>query len=202
MSWLEQHRSGIYHVAFRVGEARFKRSLGTKERRKAEALAGRIDENLALIERGRLVIPGDADVVSFLLTDGKISEQPERPKLTTLKALFDDFLQNLRAGSVEDSTLYGMKIHIKHLKDRLGSNFRIQELGFDDLQNYVHHRSQDRGIAWSQAQRYDNQKGNGHVQGGLEVGNAARPDKPCLSQRRSAIPKNYRAACVPNLGRH
>jgi integrase len=146
MSWLEQHRSGVYHVAFRVGETRFKRSLGTKDKRKAEGMAGRIDENIALVERGRLTIPDGTDVVAFLLSDGKVNGQPEPPKSTTLKALFDDFLHNLRAGSIEDSTLYGMKIHIKHLKEHLGAHFRIQELQFDNLQDYVHHRGQDKGL--------------------------------------------------------
>ncbi len=146
MSWIEQHRSGVYHVAFRVGKTRFKRSLHTKDRRKAEGMAGRIDENIALVERGRLSIPDEADVVAFLLSDGKVNEQPEAPKLTTLKALFDSFLNNLRTGSIEDSTLYGMKIHMKHLKQHIGANFRIQQLKFDNLQEYVHRRSQDDGM--------------------------------------------------------
>jgi integrase len=146
MSWIEQHRSGVYHVAFRVGKTRFKRSLHTKDRRKAEGMAGRIDENIALVERGRLSIPDEADVVAFLLSDGMVNEQPEAPKLTTLKALFDSFLNNLRTGSIEDSTLYGMKIHMKHLKQHLGANFRIQQLNFDNLQEYVHRRSQDDGM--------------------------------------------------------
>lgn len=146
MAWLEQHRSGIYHVAFRVGETRFKRSLDTHDKRKAEASAGRIEENLELVKRGRLVIPDDADVVTFLLSDGKLNRQPESPKLTTPKALFDEFLGSLQSGSIEDSTLYGMKIHIKHLKQHLGANFRIQQLRFDDLQGYVDQRSQDKGL--------------------------------------------------------
>lgn len=146
MAWLEQHRSGIYHVAFRVGETRFKRSLNTTDKRKAEAKAGRIEENLELVKRGRLVIPDDADAVAFLLSDGKLNGQPASPKLTTLKALFDQFLGSLGSGSIEDSTLYGMKIHIKHLKRHLGANFRIQQLQFDDLQGYVDQRSQDKGL--------------------------------------------------------
>jgi integrase len=146
MSWLEQHRSGVYHVAFRIGETRFKRSLNTKNRRTAEGMAGRIDENVALVERGRLAIPDGADVVAFLLSDAKVDEPPTPPRQTTLKTLVDDFLENLRSGSIEDSTLYGMKIHINHLKEHLGANFRIQELQFDDLQAYIHRRSQDKGL--------------------------------------------------------
>lgn len=146
MAWLEQHRSGTYHVAFRVGETRFKRSLDTRDKRKAEAKAGRIDENLELVKRGRLIIPDDADVVAFLLSDGKLNGHPESPKMTTLKTLFDGFLENLGAGSIEDSTLYGMKIHIKHLKMQLGADFRTQQLQFDDLQRYVDQRSQCKGL--------------------------------------------------------
>jgi len=57
MAWLERDPSGFYHVAFRFGNRKFKRSLRTKHKRAAEAVCLRLDENIHLAHRGRLEIP-------------------------------------------------------------------------------------------------------------------------------------------------
>src|SRR5580658_8719720 len=66
MAWLELDASGNYHVSFRMGERRYKRSLKTSQKRDAERLASRLEENLTLVERGRLTIPDGADIPRFL----------------------------------------------------------------------------------------------------------------------------------------
>ena len=73
MAWNELDASGRYFLCFRLGEKRFKRSLKTRSRKEADRLTARVEENLSLIERGRLVIPADADAVTFLLSDGLVS---------------------------------------------------------------------------------------------------------------------------------
>ena len=50
MAWLELDASGTYHVSFRMGERRFKRSLKTDDHEQAQQLASRIEENMALVE--------------------------------------------------------------------------------------------------------------------------------------------------------
>ena len=56
MAWVEQ-RGELFHVAFRVCDRRFKRTLKTADRRAADALDQRIDERLRLIEAGRIRSP-------------------------------------------------------------------------------------------------------------------------------------------------
>ena len=57
MAWLELERSGVYHIAFRLGDRKFKKSLRTKSEIETEARRHRLEENLRLVESGRLTIP-------------------------------------------------------------------------------------------------------------------------------------------------
>lgn len=53
---------------------------------------------------------------------------------------------NLSGGAVEAWTLYGLEIHIRHLRRLIGDGFRLQSLQLDDLQDYVQRRSHDKGL--------------------------------------------------------
>jgi hypothetical protein len=54
-------------------------------------------------------------------------------KATTLKQLFEKYLESLPTGALEASTLALIRIHKKHLCEHLGSGFTIQNLKLDDL---------------------------------------------------------------------
>ena len=71
MAWVQQDPSGNYHVSFRFGGRKFKRSLHTRKQDAADGLARRIEENIKLADRGILTIPAGADIPTFLLSDGK-----------------------------------------------------------------------------------------------------------------------------------
>ncbi len=74
MAWLEQHRtSRHYHLCFRFGGKKFRRTLDTDDAKSAESTRLRFEENLLLLERGRFELPPDADLITFLLSDGKLS---------------------------------------------------------------------------------------------------------------------------------
>lgn len=51
MAWLEQEKTGIYQICFRYQGERFKKSARTRDERKAQALQGRVEENIELVER-------------------------------------------------------------------------------------------------------------------------------------------------------
>ena len=77
MAWLEQHpTSGRFKICFRWGDQKLKKTVKTTSRKDAEALLLRFEENLALLERGRLELPQGADVATFLLSDGKLTSRP------------------------------------------------------------------------------------------------------------------------------
>ena len=117
MAWLQTDPSGNYHISFRFGGRRFKRSLRTKSRREAEARRVRIEENIRLVESGRLELPADIDIPSFLLSDGKLTKRIVLPSVLTLDGLFERFFENLRDGALEATTVSCMQIHRRHLRE-------------------------------------------------------------------------------------
>ncbi len=56
MPWLEQRPNGRFHVAFRLGRQKFKKSLRTTDRRTAEARLLQLEENIRLVEKGRMTL--------------------------------------------------------------------------------------------------------------------------------------------------
>jgi len=72
MAWLEVAPSGHYQIAFRFGDRKFKKSLRTASKHDAQSACLRIEENIRLVEQGRMTIPSDANVATFLLSDGRV----------------------------------------------------------------------------------------------------------------------------------
>ena len=70
MASLEK-RTGSYNIVFRFGGRKFTRSLKTANRRDAESRRQRLEENIRLVESGRIEIPPDADLPAFLLSDAR-----------------------------------------------------------------------------------------------------------------------------------
>ncbi len=73
MAWLDLPPSGVYHIGFRYAGRRWKRSLDTTNSQIAERARVRVEENLRLVQQGRLDVPSSVDVAEFLLFDGKLS---------------------------------------------------------------------------------------------------------------------------------
>lgn len=145
MAWLELETSGQYHVAFRFGSRKFKRSLKTSNRRTAESRCTRLEENIQLVESGRLVIPLGANIPAFLMSDGKLNANVEIPRYWTLGELCIDYFENLPNGSLEPNSVYTARIHVQHIHRILGSKFHVQGLSNADLQQYVERRSKEKG---------------------------------------------------------
>lgn len=146
MPWLEQRPNGLFHVAFRFGGRKLKKSLRTKDVRTAEARLHQLEENIRLLEKGRIELPDDADVVEFLLSDGRLDGK-QRANLNhrTLRQFAEAFMDGIPNGSLEVSTIKGMRIHLDHLYQGLGRSFLLPSLTLGDLQKYVDCRSQDSG---------------------------------------------------------
>ncbi len=145
MAWNEIGPSNCYFICFRVGQKRFRRSLKTKCKKEADILTARLEGNLMDVERGRLVIPENVDLVTFLLSDGRVPEPLVVSPQVTLKGLFEAYFSSIPAGSLEDSTIDGMKTHQKHLQRILKSSFPINTLSLEHLQHYVTTRSKAKG---------------------------------------------------------
>ena len=120
MAWVEQH-GNLFHVAFRIGERRVKRTLKSADRRAADALAQRIDERLQLIERGHITLPEGTDLVAYLFSDGRLEQaaKPAKEIGRTLSSLVDEYLVEVSNGSMEDNTLLTLRIHLNHIREGL-----------------------------------------------------------------------------------
>ena len=145
MAWLEQKKSGTYHVVFRIGNEKFRRSLKTNDPSEANARQTRIEENLRLIEAGRLEIPDDADLITFLLSDGKLNQKVKVPKRTKIGKLYKQYLDNLPEDSIEENSLCTAAIHMQHIAKNLPANLELRDLKTEDLQSYINSRSTQSG---------------------------------------------------------
>lgn len=137
-------RNGRYNLILRFGGKRFVRSLKTDDEDEALAKKLRVEENIRLVESGRLTIPDGADVVTFLLSDGKLNKKPVVKGSLTIPQLFTAFWEALPVGSLEEPTIDMMKIHQRHLERVLGKRLIVQDLTQGDLQKYVTKRSKQK----------------------------------------------------------
>lgn len=146
MAWLQSVR-GTFHVSFRFRGKKFKRSLKTTCETEARSRKARLEETIRLIESGRLEVPEGADIATFLLSDGKLTQGIGRtdpsPAPVTLEVGFTSFFDSIPDGSLEDETLRGMHRHERHFVRLLGASFVLQSLSLDTLQSYVNTRASE-----------------------------------------------------------
>ena len=142
MAWIDCERTGIYQIGFTFGGRRFKRSLKIRDERTAEATRHRVEENIRLVTTGRLVIPADADIPTFLISDGKLSSEKQvANQHLALGKLYEHYEQHLPADSISPGTLRICKIHMSHVKRLIGDRRELRMIQRDDLQQYINERS-------------------------------------------------------------
>jgi len=141
MAWLEQKNSGTYHIVFRLGKQKLRRSLKTKNRKEATSRRSRIEENLRLVDSGRLAVPDDADIVTFLLSDGKLNQRISVPRRIKLGQLYQRYVESLPPDSMEANTLSTASTHMTHVADMLGRQLELRSVTQEHLQNYINHRA-------------------------------------------------------------
>ncbi|MGL4462537.1 MAG: hypothetical protein ACRC1K_10300 [Planctomycetia bacterium] len=126
MAWREQHRtSGHYHLCFRFGGKKFRRTLDAGDGKSAEATRLRFEENLILLERGRFEFPPDADLITFLLSDGKLAAPPVVASSPLLGDVFDRCLATCGNGSMEQCSLEMLVLHLKKIRRKLGDKLDL-----------------------------------------------------------------------------
>jgi len=147
MAWLEQdNRTGYFKVALRIGDRKLKKSLQTRDRDEADGIRATIEQTLQAIDRGWTTVPDGVDLVDFLISGGRTPQKPVVQKTLTLADLFGTYFDSLPSGSLEDSTIRGMRIHEGQLYRVLGKRFTVQKLTALDLQRYVDRRPKDKGM--------------------------------------------------------
>jgi len=151
MAWLEPHpTSGHFNICLRWQGKKPRRTLKTTQKKEAEAILHRFDENVVLLERGRLVLPEGGDLLTFLLSDGKLSGLPApdpipTPAAPTLREIVDRYLAALGNGTVEANSLATTRMHLNHFLRKLGDDFQLDLLKTAALQEYVNSRTRRKG---------------------------------------------------------
>jgi integrase len=143
MASLEKRKGG-YRVVFRYAGRKYSRSLITSQLTAARASIARLEDNLRRLELGLLSPPPEADLCEFLLSDGRLAARETASSVRTLSDLAAVYFASLPKGSLEESTVYGMQIHVKHLKRILGRNLAVDAMKAADLQRYIEKRSRQK----------------------------------------------------------
>ncbi len=144
MAWLQQLPSGKFRISFRFGGRKYKRSLGTSDRRQAKSRKVRLEDTIRLVENGMAEIPAGGDVATFLMTEGK-KVGKTLIKDCRLGDLIDKFFDGLREGSLEENSIKTMKTHCKQLNRLLGSRTYTSAISMLTLQGFINDRSKERG---------------------------------------------------------
>lgn len=141
MASLELRGRG-YRVAFRLGGRKHQVAVKAADRKEAEACLARLEENLRLVERGRLAVPDGADVGLFLLSDGKLDRRVKAAvKAVTLGQVVAVYRATFTAGAKEKNTALTERIHLAHAERVLGGQTPMAQLTTVTLQEYIDARS-------------------------------------------------------------
>jgi hypothetical protein len=143
MAFIEK-RGERFRLVFRYGGKRFRRSLLTVDDTAAESALARVEDSLRRVELGLLEVPDDADIATFLMSDGRTASRPKPKASLSLKALFDSYFASLPEGSLEETTLATMRQHVTKLYGHFGEAYSVRTLSLTDLQKYVEARAKDK----------------------------------------------------------
>jgi integrase len=140
-----ERRGGRFRIVFRYDGQRFRHALDTQDEATATGSLARLEENLQLLNRGRLELPANVDLPIFLLSDGRLNGKPVIAKSVTLEEFFERYKEHAQNGAKEAYTVYIETIHMAHLTRILGKRFRLETITSENLQKYVDSRSKEKG---------------------------------------------------------
>ena len=135
MAWLEKKPSGQFLVSFRIGATKVA----------ASTRLARIEETIGLIETGRITLPAGVDVVSFVMSDGKLTAPFKPPTVLSIATLEKRFKVNLPTDHIEKNTLSTINTHMRHIRRVLGGHRQIDSVDLSALQSYVNTRAEEPG---------------------------------------------------------
>jgi len=138
-----ERRGNRYRVIVRLGGRKHHVSLKATDEKDAEACRVRLEENLRLVERGRLTVPAGADLGLFLLSDGKLEKPVEIVRSVRLAELFSIYQTQFTAGAKEAITREMEDIHMKHLARIIGGDTPLAAVTAGSIRQFVDARSKE-----------------------------------------------------------
>ena len=193
MAWLEEHpTSGHFKICFRFGNRKLKKTIKTTSKREAEGALARFEENLRLLERGRIELPPGADIGTFLLSDGKLAASPvlvAPPRPLLLKDLCDLYVGR----PIQRSHRGQFPRHHSHpppaRQEDPGRIVPDSHLGSVPSARPYRPPCAE-ALPWPSAQCRHAAEGNGNFSGVLELGSASRKTERCFSRPWPEIPQD------------
>ncbi len=143
MAWLEK-RGDAYRIKFRFNGKVRQVAIKSGDEAEANGCLARFEQTLNDVHRGRLVVPPDADLGLFLLSDGKLERPPAgepAPAVMTVGELFTLYQATLTPGSKEANTRRVEGVHMRHLGRLLKSDTPLPAVTTAAVQAYVDRRA-------------------------------------------------------------
>lgn len=140
---LLERRHDRFRIVFRFRGERFNVNLKETDRKDANACLARLEENLRLVERGRLTVPAGSDLALFLLSDGELEQPVQLVRSVTLAEMFTDYQTHFTAGAKEVITRAMEDIHLKHVARILGGNTPVMAVTAGTVQQFFDVRSHE-----------------------------------------------------------
>ena len=138
-------KTGKARVFFRYGGRQLNKTMKIGTVRAAEGVRALIEETIADLERGRLALPPEADLKTFLLSGGKLTENPT-PRLIKKSPTLEEMFDQYRADPpphLEPSTRQIQEIHFRRLLE-VFPNKEITKFDKTAAQQYIAARSKKR----------------------------------------------------------
>jgi integrase len=138
-----QQKGDAYYCQFLFQGKRHTVTVGKVSRDEADTFAGKVDYLLMRIKQKLIRVPPGIAITDFVIRDGNITaaEVPVSPEPVLLKLLIEDYLAAHGVGSIEDSSLATVRMHLNHFLATLGERFPVQELTLADLQRHINRRA-------------------------------------------------------------
>ena len=140
-----QFKSETWYCQFLYHGKRHTFTIGKVAEDEAVAKASQADYLLMRLKQNLLQLPPGVDIVTFIEFDGKPPHETPVRDCLVLGSLRDRYLETHRNGSLEQSTLDGIKTHFKHLVGTLGERFPMPDLSMAHLQQHVDRRARMKG---------------------------------------------------------
>lgn len=142
MAWLER-RGESYRIAFRFRGEKYRVNLKASDPKEADGCLARLEENLRLVERGRLSVPAGADLGLFLLSDGKLEQPVAIVRPVRLDEMFETYRTEFTEGAKEAITREMENIHLNHLSRIIGGDTPVASVTAGTVQRFVDARSRE-----------------------------------------------------------
>ncbi len=138
-----ERRGSRFRIIFRLGGRKHFVSVNAADSKDADACRVRLEDNLRLVERGRLTVPDGADVGLFLLSDGRLEQKVKLEKAVRLTEMFESYRTEFTAGAKEAITREMENVHLKHLTRLIGGVTVVVTITAGMVQKFVDDRSRE-----------------------------------------------------------